>query len=111
MKKRILLPTLLFASSLTFTGFSATVNAEDGAKTVYGESLPNSSDTDGDGWANVDLNTSSLPRSAQNQISELSKQKDSGELTQIEYNEKVSSVFNEYQSQSTDIQSNERTQQ
>lgn len=111
MKKRTLLPTLLLASSLTFTGFSATVNAEDGAKTVYGESLPNSADTNGDGWANVDFNTSSLPQSAQNQISELSKQKDSGELTQIEYNEKVSSIFNEYQSQSTDIQSNERTQQ
>ena len=111
MKKRSLLPTLLLASSLTFTGFSATANAEDGAKTVYGENLPNSADTNGDGWANVDFNTSSLPQSAQNQISELSKQKDSGELTQIEYNEKVSSVFNEYQSQSTDIQNNERTQQ
>ncbi|MGX0019593.1 hypothetical protein ACUW6T_002335, partial [Staphylococcus hominis] len=80
MKKRTLLPTLLLASSLTFTGFPATVNAEDGAKTVYGESLPNSADTNGDDWANVDFNTSSLPQSAQNQISELSKQKDSGEL-------------------------------
>ncbi|OEK23350.1 LPXTG cell wall anchor domain-containing protein [Staphylococcus saprophyticus] len=111
MKKRTLFSTLLLASSLTFTGFSATVNAEDGAKTVYGENLPNSADTNGDGWANVDFNTSSLPQSAENQISELSKQKDSGELTQIEYNEKVSSIFNEYQSQSADIQSDERTQQ
>ena len=56
MKKRSLLPTLLLASSLTFTGFSATANAEDGAKTVYGENLPNSADTNGDGWANVDFN-------------------------------------------------------
>lgn len=111
MKKRKLVTTLLLSSTLAFTGFSNTVNAEDGAKTVYGENLPSNTDVNKDGWADVDFDASSLPQSAQNQISELSKQKDSGKLTQIEYNENVSKIFNQHRSQNTNVQNNHKTQQ
>lgn len=107
MKKSTFFPTLLLASSLTFTGFSATVAAEDGAKTVYGDNLPNSADTNGDGWANVDFDPSVLPQSYQNEITNLTQQKDTDKISQTEYNEQVASIYE----QATQEQQEQQTTQ
>ena len=94
MKKSNILLTSLLASSIAVTGIHGTANAEEnGAKTVTGETLPSSTDPDGDGWANMDFDISALPQTYQDEITQLTQQKDSGELSQVNYNEKVASIF------------------
>ncbi len=98
MKKVTLFSTALIASALAFNGLGATAQADQaeepsGAKTVWGEYLPSSTDPDGDGWANTHFDASWMPQESQDKISDLSVQKDSGEITQVEYNEAVADIF------------------
>lgn len=98
MKKVTLFSTALIASALAFSGLGATAQADQaeepsGAKTVWGEYLPSSTDPDGDGWANVGFDPTWMPQESQDKISDLSVQKDSGEITQVEYNEAVADIF------------------
>ncbi|WP_271396528.1 hypothetical protein [Salinicoccus roseus] len=96
MKKATLLSSLLVAGTLTFTGLSDTAQAneeEEGAKTVWGETLPAETDIDGDGWANVGFDSTWMTQASQDRITELSYEKDFGDLSQIDYNEAVAKIF------------------
>src|SRR5699024_2779883 len=94
MKKSNILLTSLLASSIAVTGIHGTANAEEnGAKTVTGYTLPNSTDPDGDGWANIDFYISALQQTYQDEITKHTQQKDTGELYQVNYNEKLASIF------------------
>ena len=97
MKKATLLSTLLIAGTLTFTGLSGTAqaNEEEGAKTVWGETLPAETDTDGDGWANVGFDSTWMTQASQERITELSYEKDFGNLSQAAYIEAVADIFEE----------------
>lgn len=99
MKKVTLLSTLFVAGALTFTatGDTAQADEEEGAKTVWGETLPADTDPDGDGWANTDFDVAWMSEEAQDRVADLTEMKDSGEISQVEYNEKVASVFREQQ--------------
>lgn len=91
ISKFLLASTL--ASSITLVGVQGAANAEEGAKTVWGGTLPSSTDPDGDGWANGDFDPSVLPQSYQEEIRNLTLQKDTNKLSQIEYNEQVANVY------------------
>lgn len=96
MKKRVLLSSLFVAGALTVTGMSDTAQAneeEDGAKTLWGEILPADADPDGDGWANMGFDPSWMPQDAQNEVSELTEEKEAGNLSQVEYNEAVAEIY------------------
>ncbi|MCD8787277.1 LPXTG cell wall anchor domain-containing protein [Staphylococcus gallinarum] len=97
MKLSNLILASTFASSVALTGIQGVANAadNDGAKTVWGETLPTSADPDGDGWANVDFDPSVLPQEYQEQIANLNQQKDNNVLSQVEYNEQVAKVYNQ----------------
>lgn len=97
MKLSNLILASTFASSVALTGIQGVANAADnnGAKTVWGETLPTSADPDGDGWANVDFDPSVLPQEYQEQIANLNQQKDNNVLSQVEYNEQVAKVYNQ----------------
>ncbi|NWK84934.1 peptidase [Staphylococcus sp. GSSP0090] len=89
---KILLASTL-ASSIALVGVQGAANAEEGAKTVWGGTLPSSTDPDGNGWANVDFDASVLPQSYQEEIRNLTLQKDTNKLSQVEYNEQVASIY------------------
>ncbi|WP_051087893.1 hypothetical protein [Salinicoccus albus] len=96
MKKRMLLSSLFVAGALTVTGMSETAQAneeEEGAKTLWGEILPAETDPDGDGWANMGFDPSWMPQDAQDEISDLTYEKDFGNLSQVEYNEAVAEIY------------------
>lgn len=94
MKKVTLFSSLLVVSALTFTGINGTAQAEEeGAKTVWGEVLPAEADPDGDGWANTGFDPTWMSQDAQDKISDMADAKDSGELTQVEFNEEVAALF------------------
>jgi hypothetical protein len=95
MKKVTLLGSLLVAGTLTFTGISGTAQAdeEEGAKTVWGEVLPADADPDGDGWANTGFDPTWMSQEGQNRINGLAESKDSGEISQVEFNEAVAEIF------------------
>lgn len=97
MKKVTLLGSLLVAGALTFTGVNGTAQAdeveEDGAKTVWGEVLPADTDPDGDGWANTGFDPTWMSQEGQNRVNGLAESKDSGEISQVEFNEAVAEIF------------------
>ncbi|WP_342388106.1 hypothetical protein [Salinicoccus bachuensis] len=102
MKKRTLLSSLLVSSTLVFTGMSGTAQAdeaeeEEGAKTVWGEILPAETDPDGDGWANTGFDITWMSQESQDRINELAYEKDFGELSQVEFNEKVAAIYQKEQ--------------
>lgn len=95
MKKKILFNSLLVAGALTFTvvGDTAQADEQEGAKTVWGEVLPVEADPDGDGWANTGFDPTWMSQDAQDKISDMADAKDSGEITQVEFNEEVAALF------------------
>ncbi|MDW4113102.1 LPXTG cell wall anchor domain-containing protein [Staphylococcus saprophyticus] len=95
MKTSKILLSAVLTGSLALTSTQSVANAEEeqGAKTVWGETLPSSADTNGDGWANVGFDPSGLPQSYQNEITNLTQQKDKDKISQIEYNEQVASIY------------------
>lgn len=95
MKKVTVLSSLLIAGALTFTGVQGTAQAdeEEGAKTVWGEVLPADTDPDGDGWANTGFDVAWMTQEGQNRVSGLANSKDSGEISQVEFNEAVAEIF------------------
>ena len=100
MKKKALFTTALVAGALTFSGFNTPAQADetadqDYAKTVWGTLEPPQFDLDGDGWADGGFSTEWLPQDQKNKIDELSQQKDSGQLSQADYNEQVAEIFAE----------------
>ncbi|WP_051683045.1 hypothetical protein [Salinicoccus luteus] len=102
MKKRTLLGSLLVSSTLVFTGMSGTAQADDvdeeeGAKTVWGEILPPETDPDGDGWANTGFEIAWMSQEAQDRINDLAYEKDFGDLSQVEFNEKVAAIYQKEQ--------------
>lgn len=107
MKISKLLLTSTLASSIAFVGVQDAANAEEGAKTVWGETLPSNTDPDGDGWANVGFDPSVLPQSYQEEIKNLTLQKDTNELSQTDYNEQVASI---YESAKQEQQAHQTTQ-
>ncbi|WP_143543660.1 hypothetical protein [Salinicoccus roseus] len=102
MKRRAVLGSLLVSSTLVFTGMSGTAEADDldeeeGAKTVWGEILPAETDPDGDGWANTDFDTTWMSQEAQDRINDLAYEKDFGDLSQVEFNERVAAIYQKEQ--------------
>ena len=100
MKKKALFTTALVAGALTFSGFNTPAQAyetadQDYAKTVRGTLEPAQFDLDGDGWADGGFSTEWLPQDQKNKIDELSQQKDSGQLSQADYNKQVAEIFAE----------------
>jgi len=95
MKKVTVLSSLLIAGALAFTGVQGTAQAdeEEGAKTVWGEVLPADTDPDGDGWANTGFDVAWMTQEGQNRVSGLANSKDSGEISQVEFNEAVAEIF------------------
>ena len=97
MKKVTLLGSLLVAGAMTFTGVNGTAQAdeveEEGAKTVWGEVLPAEADPDGDGWANTGFDPTWMSQEGQDRISELADEKDTGMISQVEFNEAVAEIF------------------
>ena len=95
MKKVTVLSSLLIAGALTFTGVQGTAQAdeEEGAKTVWGEVLPADTDPDGDGWANTGFDVAWMTQEGKNRVSGLANSKDSGEISQVEFNEAVAEIF------------------
>lgn len=97
MKKVTLLGSLLIAGALTFTGVNGTAQAdeveEDGAKTVWGGVLPADTDPDGDGWANVGFGVTWMSQEGQNRVNGLAESKDNGDISQVEFNEAVTEIF------------------
>lgn len=99
MKKPIILSSVLVAGTLMFTGLSGTAQAEEeeGAKTVWGEILPAETDANGNGWADVGFDSTWMTQESQDKISELTYEKDFGDLSQIEFNETVAKIFEKEQ--------------
>jgi len=93
MRLNKLLIASLAIGTLQLPTITTTAFADEGAKTVTGEILPASADTDGDGWANVDFDPSGLPAADLEKVNQLTIQKDSGQLSQVEYNEQVAAIF------------------
>lgn len=98
MKKVTLFSTALIASALVFSGLGATAQADQaeepsGAKTVWGEYLPSSTDPDGDGWANVGFDPTWMTQESQDKINDLADQRQSGVITQVKFNEAVADIF------------------
>ncbi|MGN5883846.1 hypothetical protein [Staphylococcus simulans] len=94
MKRLSMIGTALVASALIFSGIEDVADGAEAyaAKAVTGEELPDSTDPDGDGWANVGFENLQLDEPYQSQLLELTKMKDSGQLEQAEYNEKVAEL-------------------
>lgn len=102
MKRRAVLGSLLVSSTLVFTGMSGTAQADDmdeeeDAKTVWSEILPEEIDPDGDGGANTDFDTTWMSQEAQDKISDLAYEKDFGDLSQVEFNERVAAIYQKEQ--------------
>lgn len=99
MKKVTLFSSLLVAGALAFTGLGNNAEADeiefDAAKTVWGTLQPAESDLDGDGWSDGAYDYNWLPEAQQNKVKQLSNQQEAGEITQVEYNEAVSDIFDE----------------
>lgn len=99
MKKVTLLSSLLVAGALTFTGLDNNAEADeiefDAAKTVWGTLQPAESDIDGDGWSDGGYDFDWLPEAQQDKVEQLADQQVAGEITQVEYNEAVSDIFDE----------------
>lgn len=99
MKKVTLFSSLLVAGALTFTGVNNTAQADeieyDGARTVWGTVVDAESDLNGDGWSNGGYSLDWLPDNQRERISELTDQRQAGEITQVEYNEIVTDIFDE----------------
>ena len=99
MKKVTLLSSLLVAGALAFTGLSNNAVADeiefDAAKTVWGTLQPAESDIDGDGWSDGAYEYDWLPEAQQDKVKQLQAQQESEEITQVEYNEAVSDIFDE----------------
>ena len=99
MKKVTLLSSLLVAGALTFTGVNSIAQADeieyDGARTVFGTVGDASLDLDGDGWSDGGYSLNWLPQDTQDEIGELEKRQQAGEMTQAEYNEKLTKIMDE----------------
>ena len=111
MRLNKLLIASLAIGTLQLPTITMTAFADEGAKTVTGEILPASTDTDGDGWANVDFDPSGLPAADLEKVNQLTIQKDSGQLSQVEYNEQVAAIFKQASEnqQSTETQQEQTT--
>ncbi|TDM13445.1 LPXTG cell wall anchor domain-containing protein [Macrococcus bovicus] len=107
MRLNKLLIASLTIGTLQLPTITMTAFADEGAKTVTGEILPASTDTDGDGWANVGFDPSGLPAADLEKVNQLTIQKDSGQLSQVEYNEQVAAIFK----QTSENQQSVQTQQ
>ncbi len=95
MKMRFWLAAFLTAVALMVTGLddTAKANEEEGAKTLWGEILPADTDPDGDGWANMGFDPTWMSQGAQDEIDQLAYEKDFGNLSQADFNEAVSLIW------------------
>lgn len=99
MKKVTLLSSLLVAGAVAFTGVNGTAQADeievDGAKTVWAKVVDEQSDINGDGWSDGGYSFDWMPQEQKDKINELTDRRTDGEITQVEYNEIVSKIFDE----------------
>lgn len=99
MKKVTLFSSLLVAGALTFTGVNSTAQADeieyDGARTVWGTVVEAEADLNGDGWSNGGYSLDWLPQDQRDRVTELTEKRQAEEITQVEYNEILTEMFDE----------------
>lgn len=99
MKKVTLFSSLLVAGALTFTSVNDTAKADeieyDGARTVWGTVTDAESDLNGDGWYDGGYSLDWLPQDQRDRVTQLTEERQAKEITQIEYNETLTKIFDE----------------